>query len=118
MIAIGGISLVLGIVGIVLPVLPTTPFILLSLFCFGKSSQRLHDWLISHPRVGPEIHAWRNHGAISKKAKISAVTLMAAGMIFSIAVGLKPIILIVQGTIISSVALFLITRPMPPKSGS
>ena len=112
----GGISLILGIIGIVVPILPTTPFILLSLFCFGKSSQRLHDWLLAHPKLGPGIHAWRRHGAISRKAKISAVVAMAAGLALSIFLGLRLPIILLQAGILSLVALFLLTRPLPPKS--
>ncbi|MDC7218722.1 MAG: YbaN family protein [Spirochaetales bacterium] len=74
----GIISLVLGIVGIVLPVLPTTPFLLLSAACFVRSSERLYDWLINHRVFGLYIRSYILYKAISFKAKVfTLVTLWA-----------------------------------------
>ncbi|MEE9374751.1 MAG: YbaN family protein [Rhizobiaceae bacterium] len=112
----GVISLLLGIIGIALPLLPTTPFVLLSIFCFGKSSKRWHDWLLAHPRFGPMISAWREHGAISNRAKRLALIAMAAGLLLSFVLGIRPIIIALQAIILSAVALFLLTRPAPPET--
>ncbi|MGB0901076.1 YbaN family protein, partial [Halocynthiibacter sp.] len=63
---IGGLlSFILGLIGAFLPLLPTVPLMLLATFCFSKSSERLHNWLINHPRFGPAIADWNDHGSIS-----------------------------------------------------
>lgn len=81
---LGLLSLALGIVGIFLPVLPTTPFVLLSAFLFAKSSPRLHFWLVNHPRFGHLIKNWEERRAIPKYAKIMSSSMMAfsIGMAF------------------------------------
>ena len=84
---LGITSLALGIVGVVLPLLPTTPFVLLSAYCFARSSPRLHDWLIGHRIFGPLIHNWERHKAISPRAKVMAVLSMAGVLGMSVAVG-------------------------------
>ena len=60
----GFIALALGMAGAVLPLLPTTPFILLAAFCFARSSRRFHNWLLNHRTFGPMIENWRQEGAI------------------------------------------------------
>jgi uncharacterized membrane protein YbaN (DUF454 family) len=79
-IAVGIVSLVLGIVGIVTPILPTTPFILLSGYCFARGSERLHDWIISHRYFGPMIIAFRDERRIPLKVKIFASLMIAVTM--------------------------------------
>jgi uncharacterized membrane protein YbaN (DUF454 family) len=70
-------ALGLGVAGIVLPVLPTTPFILLAAACFARSSARCHGYLLSHPIAGPVIHEWRTHRAMPRRAKRAGFLLMA-----------------------------------------
>ena len=77
----GFLAVGLGAVGIVLPLLPTTPFLLLAAFCFARSSERLHDWLINHPTFGPPILDWRDRGAIGRKAKILATASVGAAFV-------------------------------------
>ena len=69
----GCLAVVLGILGIFLPLLPTTPFLLLAAACFFRSSPRLYNWLISHKRMGPYIRNFREHRAIPLKAKVISV---------------------------------------------
>lgn len=110
----GLISLVLGVIGIFLPLLPTTPFVLLSAFCFSRSSQKLHDWLLAHPRLGPPILEWRDHGAISKRAKgLAAVALVLAFVIAWLG-GAPTGALLLQIAVLLCVAIFIFTRPNPP----
>ena len=81
----GIVSLLLGAVGTILPLLPTVPFLLLAAFCFARASPRLEQWLLEHPRFGPHINNWRRSRAISRPAKKMAVLTLglsiAAGFI-------------------------------------
>ncbi|MDE0590997.1 YbaN family protein [Halocynthiibacter sp. C4] len=109
---IGGfVSLTLGITGILLPLLPTVPFLLLAAFCFARSSERLHGWLIAHPKLGPPIEDWNARGAISKKAKIAATVSIAAAFSISVFLGVKPFVIVVQALTLTCVLLFIWTRP-------
>lgn len=110
----GGLSLALGGAGIVLPLLPTTPFVLLAAYCFARSSPQLHDWLLAHRTFGPMIHNWAEHGAIPPRAKWSGVIAMAAVFGLSLAMGLRWEILAVQGVVLLAVCTFLLTRPDGP----
>jgi uncharacterized membrane protein YbaN (DUF454 family) len=71
-------SLGLGLVGIVVPGLPTVPFVLLAAFAAARGSQRLHAKLLAHRRFGPMIRDWETQGAVSRRAKWLATTMMAA----------------------------------------
>lgn len=71
------LSLVLGIVGAFLPVLPTVPFVLLAAWAGGKGWPALEQWLLAHPRLGPPIHRWRAHGAVPRRAKWAASGMMS-----------------------------------------
>lgn len=73
----GFVCLITGVVGIVLPLLPTTPFILLAAFCFSRGSARCELWLLSHPRFGPMVRDWRANRALPLRAKQLATTMMA-----------------------------------------
>lgn len=79
-ITVGVISLLLGIIGVVTPVLPTTPFILLSGYCFARGSERFHDWILAHRYFGPMIRAFRDEKRIPLKAKIFATAMIAITM--------------------------------------
>ncbi|MBS1176987.1 MAG: hypothetical protein H6R06_1399 [Proteobacteria bacterium] len=75
----GACSLLTGIVGIFLPLLPTTPFVLLAAFCFSRGSLRCETWLLNHPRFGPMVRDWRANRAISLRAKQLASAMMVLG---------------------------------------
>ncbi len=77
--AAGGCSLLTGIVGIFLPLLPTTPFVLLAAFCFSRGSARWEAWLLQHPRFGPMVRDWRERRAIPLRAKQLAWATMVLG---------------------------------------
>ena len=80
----GVISLSLGIMGMFLPVLPTTPFLLLSAGCFLRSSKKLYDWLLNHRRLGPYIKDFLVHKAISKRLKIVSVSTLWLTILISV----------------------------------
>ena len=81
---IGTISLVLGVIGIFLPLLPTTPFLLLTAICYLRSSTRLYSWLISHPHLGQYVLAYLNGSGVPIKAKFYTLFLLWLSMSFSI----------------------------------
>jgi hypothetical protein len=110
----GFVSLGLGIVGIALPLLPTTPFVILAAFCFARSSPRLHSWLANHPRFGPAIRDWARSGAIHPKAKRLALGMMAGAFALSLATGLPTYALALQGLALIGAGAFVWTRPDPP----
>lgn len=107
----GLLSLATGIVGIVVPLLPTTPFVLLAAYCFARSSPRLHGWLADHPRFGPAIRDWDRNGAIHPRAKRLAVGMMAATFALSLILGLKWWVLLIQAVTLGGGATFVLTRP-------
>ncbi len=73
---LGTISLVLGVLGIFLPLLPTTPFLLLAAFCYLRGSARLHTWLMSHRILGPYIRDFQSGRGIPLRSKCIALALM------------------------------------------
>ncbi|HIW53298.1 MAG TPA: YbaN family protein [Candidatus Alistipes excrementipullorum] len=83
-IILGSLSLALGIIGMFLPLLPTTPFLLLTAALYIKSSPRLYDWLISHRILGEYIRNFRENRAIPLHAKIISVSLLWATMLYCI----------------------------------
>lgn len=109
----GGLALLLGLVGIVMPLLPTTPLLLLAAFCFARASPRLEMWLVEHPRLGPPIRNWRAEGAISRRGKIAALIAMGAAFAVSWFLDLPTHVLIIQAVVLGCVATFLLTRPEP-----
>jgi uncharacterized membrane protein YbaN (DUF454 family) len=75
----GALALATGIVGIFVPLLPTTPFVLLAAFCFSRGSTRCERWLVTHPRFGPLVRDWRATRAVPLRAKQLASVMMALG---------------------------------------
>lgn len=111
LLAVGWLSLALGVIGIFLPVLPTTPFLLLSAACFVRSSRRVYLWLVGHPRLGPWIADYLDGKGLPLKAKVYAIMLMWAGIGFSCY--LVPLIW-ARGFMLASavlVSLYILTRP-------
>ncbi len=117
LISIGAMSLILGLIGIVVPLLPTTPFLLLSAVCFANSSPRLHAWLVDHPQFGPPIRAWQQHHAISRPAKMLGSVSMGGVLLAGWWFGLPFWLLGVQAAALAGVSIFLWTRPEPPPAG-
>ena len=81
--AAGLLAVGLGILGIVLPLLPTVPFFLLATVCFARSNPVWEQRLLDHPTYGPPLRRWRERGAISRRAKLAALTAMAATIALS-----------------------------------
>lgn len=107
----GSLALALGVIGIFVPLLPTTPFLLLAAWCFAKSSPRLHAWLLADPRFGPLIRNWQERGAIPLHAKAIALVMLSVSLA-SIFVFVDPVAVRVSvGAFLILVGLFIATRP-------
>lgn len=82
--ALGWIFFALGIAGVILPILPATPFMLLTLWAFSKSSPRLEAWLLNHRYFGPSLRKWKAHRVVSWPTKIIAWSSMAMSLVYMI----------------------------------
>lgn len=113
---LGILSLVVGIVAIFLPVVPTTPFIILAAYLFSKSSDRLHDWMLNHKIMGPPIRSWREHGVVPIQAKLLATVLVAISISMAVfVVKAPPWGLASMGVFFAGLLTFLWTRPSKPR---
>jgi uncharacterized membrane protein YbaN (DUF454 family) len=83
----------LGLLGAMLPVLPTTPFMLLALWSFSRSSRRFHDWLYGHRLFGPPLRQWQRHRVIPLPAKWLATLTMSASLLYLFLYSSAPVIL-------------------------
>ena len=115
LILIGFVSLALGALGVFLPLLPTTPFVLVAAIAFAKSSDRLHQWLVDHDIFGPLIADWREHGAISGRTKVISVLSMIAILVISTLLSVPTHVIVIQAIVLSCSAIFILTRPLPPQ---
>jgi len=114
--AVGLTSLGLGVIGAIMPVLPTTPFVILAAFAFGRSSPRLAAWLNNSRTFGPILDDWRRHGAIRPRFKVMALVMMLGVLAVSVALGAKPLLLLVQTGCVTAAAAFILSRPHGPGS--
>ena len=102
----------LGLLGSILPVLPTTPFMILALWCFARSSQRFHGWLYNHRVFGPPLHMWDQYRVIPTIAKATAVTAMAASMIYIVLFSSAPSYAVVaMGAFVAYAAWYILSKP-------
>lgn len=109
----GWIMLGLGAAGVVLPLLPTAPFVLAAAWMFSRSSPAMAAWLLEHPVLGRPLRAWQEGGAISLRSKLLAIGSMAVG--YAVALRFQPTGLVTTATaaILLAVAMFILTRPTP-----
>lgn len=113
--ALGWLALGLGGLGVILPVLPTTPFLLVAVWAFGKSSERWRQWIYRQPTFGPLVMAWEQHGVVpiwGKAAAMGAMSLSFGYLIYTDRLPLWALALI--GATLLGVAWFLATRPSRP----
>ena len=115
MVLIGFISLSLGLLGVLLPLVPTTPFILLAAFAFADSSEKMHQWLLDHNVFGPLIDDWRRYGSVRRSAKIATVISIIAILAISWWLDVPLWIIAVQALILSAVLAYILSRPLPPR---
>ena len=108
--------LALAFIGVFLPGIPTVPFLLLTAWFAARGSEKLHRWLYSHPHFGQLLIDWEQNRAVSRKAKVLAVLMMAASwilMYFRVGPG---ILLAVISVVFTLVSIFLISRPEPRRA--
>ncbi|WP_264211789.1 YbaN family protein [Leisingera thetidis] len=108
---LGLLCVALAVIGIVLPLLPTVPFLLLAAFFFANSSERLHAWIVDHNIFGPMIMDWRDRGAIRPGAKRAATFSIAAVFAVSLLLGAPNTVLGIQAVVLSAVLIFIWSRP-------
>lgn len=104
-------SLALAVAGAILPLLPTTPFLLLAAFAFARSSPRLHRWLVTHRAFGPAIENWRRYRGIGRRAKVAAMIAIVLTFLLTLAMGMPWWIVGIQAVALTAVSIFILTRP-------
>lgn len=112
--ATGMLMVALGVIGAMLPVMPTTIFLILALACFSRASPRLEHWLLHHPRFGAPLRQWREHRAVSRRGKAMACLGMAIGFV-AMYLGHPPWwVVTMVGAIELAVVIYLLRRPEGP----
>jgi len=112
LIAFGWLCVALGMIGVVVPGLPTTIFLIMALWAFSKSSRRFHDWLYNHSRFGPPLRRWTAHRVIPPRAKMLAVAMMATSWaLIAFAIADNWMLPIAVGAVMLGVAAYIVTRP-------
>jgi hypothetical protein len=111
---LGFVCVGLGFIGALLPVMPTTIFLILAVGCFARSSPRLEAWLLNHPRFGPTLRAWRAEGAIPRRGKIMACAGISVGYVL-FWLGARPNLwlALLVGAFMAGCAAYILTRPAP-----
>ncbi len=109
---LGWLLVALGVVGIFLPIMPTTIFMILAAGCFSHSSPRFEAWLLDHRLFGTPIRRWRERGAIPRKAKIFAIGSMAGGYVVML-VTTEPLWWVdpIVACVLIACAVYVATRP-------
>lgn len=109
---LAGLCLLLAVIGMALPGLPTVPFLLLAAWFAARGSPRLHRWLQEHPRFGKALRDWESQGAVSRRSKGLAVLMLAISWII-MSRSVSPPLLLGVSLLFAGVAAFLLSRPEP-----
>lgn len=109
---IGLLMIVLAIIGAILPIMPTVPFLLVASWCFARSSPRFHNWLHNHKVFGPPIKQWEEQGVISPFVKALAVGGMSVGFCSFLLIA-KPVLwlAICVAIVLILISVYILTRP-------
>jgi len=103
----------LAFAGIVLPGLPTTPFLLVAAWAASRGSEKLHRWLYEHPRLGPPLRAWEQQRAVPARAKAAAVFLLALSWVIMLVSTDGPLVPLITGILFVVIGTYVVTRPTP-----
>jgi hypothetical protein len=118
-VVLGSVCLALGVLGIVLPLLPTTPFLLLSAACYARGSERFYSWLLNHRWFGPHIRAYRSGEGIPLRAKVTGVVLVWATIAAAAAFAVRqPWARLLLFAIAAGISLYLLRLPTLGKKGA
>jgi uncharacterized membrane protein YbaN (DUF454 family) len=112
----GLVALAMGAVGVVLPLLPTTPFLLVAAFAFARSSERMNRWLREHRVFGSLIDNWHRDGSIDPKTKQTAITVIVATPVVTWLLDVPTWVVACQIVVLSAAAIFILTRPSPAEN--
>ena len=115
---VGLMCVALGALGVVVPLLPTTPFLLVAAFAFARSSARLTRWLHEHRTFGPLIENWQKYGSIDRKSKTTSIVVIVLTPVITFLIGVPWWALAAQVAVLSCSATFILTRPLPPAEAS
>jgi uncharacterized protein len=111
-------ALALAAAGLLLPLLPTTPFVLVAAWSASRHSPALEAKLLAHPSFGPPLRAWRADGALSRRSKCTALVALAVSFVITFMVVDSGILKAVAGAVLAVVGSYLATRPEPAATGS
>ncbi|MEQ8654383.1 MAG: YbaN family protein [Kiloniellales bacterium] len=114
----GAGALVLGVVGMTLPILPAAPFLLLAAYGFSRGSQRIHQWLVDPSSLGTGFAEWRRQGRVPVLGKLMVVLFMVAGVLAAWSFGLDSTSLIIEAVGLLLVGGYVLTRPSPTPARS
>jgi uncharacterized protein len=113
--AFGWLCVGLGVIGIIMPILPTTPFLILAVWAFSRSSPELAAKLRNHHLAGPYIRAWQDHGVIPTKAKTLALVMMTVMAVYVVGSAEVPVwAAVAMCALLAGVGIYIVTRPSTP----
>lgn len=116
---LGFICVGLGMLGAILPILPTVPFLVVALWCFARSSEKFHTWLYNHPMFKEQLQLWHKYHVIPLVAKITAISSMVLSLLYMVFVADTKIwVIIVAAGLMAIGAGYILTKPSNPPEES